>query len=555
MFGRSDRPWRLLYGEGLADPPQLEHPSALAAFRSAVHRAPGADLLSYFDRSFTVREIDAMSDALAAELSERGLGPGDRIATYMQNVPQYVVALLSAWKLGAALVPLNPMLRSAELEYQLNDSGAKALIALDTLWEEVAHDVVPATSVTTVVTTSGLDLQSTADPRLFSSPSRLAVSGTIDFVELLRSGRDRRPPGHDPAPAELAFLVYTSGTTGAPKGAMASHRNVMAIGQIFGDWIALGSDSVVLAVAPLFHITGLMCQLVPCLLTPAKLVLAFRYQPEVLLDAIRRERPTFAVGPVTAFIGMVQATSFRSADFVSFERIHSGGAPVSPATSSEFERLTGQPLLGAYGMTEATAATHLAPKGFEMPVDPTSGALAVGIPIPGVTCRIVDDDGNEVEPGTAGEVVLESPGVISGYWRRPEDTAHTIRNGQLFSGDIGVMDEQGWLYLVDRKKDLIICSGFKVWPREVEDALYEHPSVREVAVIGVPDDYRGESVKAFVSLNPGQEVTPEELLAFARERLASYKRPHEIEIQPELPKTVTGKILRRSLRAADRSEA
>jgi long-chain acyl-CoA synthetase len=332
---------------------------------------------------------------------------------------------------------------------------------------------------------------------------------------------------------------------------MSTHRNVVTQAQSFANWIELGFASRVLGLAPLFHITGMMCQLIPCLVTATPLVLAFRFHPEVLLDAIRRTHPTFAVGPVTAFVGMVQAPSFARGDFGSFERIHSGGAPISPATSRQFFEQTGQRLLGAYGMTEATAATHLGPKGVDAPVDPNSGALAVGIPMPGVTCRIVDDEGAEVPLGTAGEVVLESPGVVSGYWNRPEDSAFTIRDGRLYSGDIGVMDEQGWLYLVDRKKDLIICSGFKVWPREVEDALYEHPAVREVAVVGVPDAYRGETVKAFVSLRPGAEVDANELIAFAGERLAAYKRPAELVVLNDLPKTVSGKILRRALRGAE----
>jgi long-chain acyl-CoA synthetase len=200
-------------------------------------------------------------------------------------------------------------------------------------------------------------------------------------------------------------------------------------------------------------------------------------------------------------------------------------------------------------MTEATAQTHIGPFGYDAPIDPVSGAYAVGIPTPGTEIRLVDVDGNDVAPGAEGEILMRHRGVIDGYWNRPEETANTIRDGWLHSGDIGIMDEQGWTYIVDRKKDIIICSGFNVWPREVEDVLYEHPAVREVAVVGVPDEYRGEAVKAFVSLKVGATVAPSELIAFAGERLSAYKRPREVEILPELPKTVSGKILRRELRA------
>lgn len=376
------------------------------------------------------------------------------------------------------------------------------------------------------------------------------ASDTRDFDSLLDEFVGQQPRWHEPSPDDAAFICYTSGTTGPPKGAVCSHRNVLAVARATCKVATIGAHSRVLGLAPLFHITGLMVQLVPALISPCPLVLSFRFQPGVMLDSIREHRPTFAVGPITAYIGLLQDPGFSQSDFASFDRVYSGGAPISPASARSFEERTGKQLLGAYGMTEATAATHLTPKGMRPPVDPDTGALAVGLPTPGTTVSIVDDEGVEVPSGTAGEVVLSSPGVISGYWQNPEATAATVRDGRLYSGDIGVVDDDGWLFLVDRKKDLINCSGFKVWPREVEDALYEHPAVREAAVVGVPDPYRGETVKAYVSLKEPGSIGGAELSDFVSDRLAAYKRPGTIEVLDELPKTSSGKILRRALRDA-----
>ena len=542
------RPWQSMYSRSFPDTVKPEHNSALEAFRRNAEEAPDVRLLTYFDTELTFRDIDRLSDAFAVALAERGVQRGDRVAVYMQNNPQYVVSLLAAWKIGAIHVPLNPMLREGELRYHLDDCGASVLVALDSLWEEIGRGAVSATAVRNVITTSALEMQTRDDVRLFPRAEQRNLDDAEDMARLLRAYDGRQPIPFSPELDDVAFLCYTSGTTGKPKGSMSTHRNVVVLSQVVRDIFELTPDSRVLGLAPLFHITGLVVQLIPCLLSRSVVVLSHRFNPDVMLDAIREHRPTHAVGAITAFVALMQVPGSTREDFASFARIYSGGAPISPATASAFKRFTGHQLLGAYGMTEATGATCLAPAGVTPPVDPGTGALAVGIPIPGTTVRIIDDDGNEVPAGTAGEVVFNGPGVSPGYWNRPQATAETIRNGLLHSGDIGVMDEDGWVFLVDRMKDLINCSGFKVWPREVEDALNESPSVREAAVVGIPDAYRGESVKAFVALNAGADATPESLRAFLVDRLAAYKRPGVIEILPDLPKTASGKILRRALR-------
>jgi long-chain acyl-CoA synthetase len=548
-MSKDAQPWLSMYPSDLRVPQDPEFATILDAYRAVVAKSPSAELAWYFGRTFSFAEIDEASDALAAAFEQHGIERGDRVSTYLQNVPQFVIALIATWKIGAICVPLNPMLRDRELLYQLNDSGAVALISLSSLYDSVARIVLPDTSVRLLITTSGDDYAGDADRGTVSGLESVPVEGTIDFLELLAEFADRRPTATKPSEDEIAMFGYTSGTTGLPKAAVISHRNAMIQGWAFRNLADIGPGDRVLGIAPLFHITGFVCQLVPCLITPASISLTFRFDPAAMLASMLATRPTFAVGAITAFVGLTQHPSFTRDHFSSYRRIHSGGAPISPAAARQFEEATGHKLLGAYGMTEATAQTHIGPFGYDAPIDPVSGAYAVGIPTPGTEIRLVDVDGNDVAPGAEGEILMRHRGVIDGYWNRPEETANTIRDGWLHSGDIGIMDEQGWTYIVDRKKDIIICSGFNVWPREVEDVLYEHPAVREVAVVGVPDEYRGEAVKAFVSLKAGAIVAPSELIAFAGERLSAYKRPREVEILPELPKTVSGKILRRELRA------
>ncbi|MGZ4188094.1 MAG: class I adenylate-forming enzyme family protein, partial [Solirubrobacteraceae bacterium] len=257
---------------------------------------------------------------------------------------------------------------------------------------------------------------------------------------------------------------------------------------------------------------------------------------------------TFTVGAITAFIAMLNADTAGERNLSKLTKIASGGAPIAPATVEAWEQKFGAYIHNIYGLTETTSPSHCVPFGTRAPVDPDSGALSVGVPIFNTIVRVVDDHGNDVAPGEIGEFVTSGPQVVCGYWNKPEETEHAIPGGALHTGDVGLMDEHGWFYLVDRKKDLINVSGYKVWPRDVEDALYGHSAVREVAVVGVPDDYRGETVKAFVSLKPGESATAEELIGYCKERMAAYKYPRQIEFIDELPKTASGKVLRRELR-------
>nr|WP_179665778.1 AMP-binding protein [Nocardioides panaciterrulae] len=525
----------------------------LDLFAATLARSPDAVAIRYFDGVLSFADLDTRSDALAVALAERGFAAGDRLAIYTQNNPAFVIGLLAAWKAGGCAVAINPMNKARELTYLLADSGATALLCLEELYTAVARDVLAAgeVRVSTVVTCSPLDEQTRDDERLFAGATRGgAEGGALDLEQVFAEYAGRRPDPASPQGEDVAILTYTSGTTGVPKGAMNTHANLAFNAQTYRDWMGLGADDAVLGVAPLFHITGLVGHVGIALLAGCPLVLAHRFEANVVMDAIREHRPTFTVGSITVFIALSGLAGVTKEDWSSFRMLYSGGAPIAPAVTDGFEAKTGLYIHNIYGLTETNSPSHAVPLGVKAPVDPASGALSVGVPVFNTVVRILDEDGKEAPVGEIGEIVTSGPQVVPGYWQKPEATEQSLPGGELRTGDVGFMDEQGWFYLVDRKKDMINAAGYKVWPREVEDVLYGHPAVREAAVVGVPDEYRGESVKAFVSLKPGEHVTEEDLIDYARSQMAAYKYPRSIEFLDELPKTTTGKILRRELRAS-----
>jgi long-chain acyl-CoA synthetase len=547
MSSYDERPWLALYGDQPADY-TIEFDNALDMFRASVARNPSGTALIYFDGRLTWQQLDELTDALAAGLLATGFARGDRLAVYLQNVPQFVIAMVATWKAGGIMVSINPMSRQRELAYLLKDSGATVLMSLQVLYDQVAREVVPETDVRLVLTTSELDFQTRDDERLFAGLSRRQPEGTTDLLEFIEQHRGESVPPVHLGPEDIAFLTYTSGTTGVPKGAMNTHRNVTFTAQVYRDWTRAGRDGPIFGIAPLFHITGLIGHIAVNMLTGAPLVLAYRFEPQVVLDAFVEHRPAFTIGAITALNALLNSPSFTKDHFASFTSVYSGGAAISPTAEQAFKAATGIQVHNAYGLTETTSPMTVTPFGAPSPVDPTSGALSVGVPAPNTIVRIQDDDGKDLPLGEVGEIVAEGPQVVAGYWGKPEETAANLPGGALKSGDVGFMSPEGWVFIVDRKKDMINASGYKVWPREVEDVLAEHPAVRESAVVGVPDEKRGETVKAYVSLKPGASATAEELIAHCKERMAAYKYPRSVELLDELPKTVTGKILRRELR-------
>ncbi|HXT09434.1 MAG TPA: AMP-binding protein [Roseiarcus sp.] len=537
------RPWSKLYTPANA-PPEPGALTALDLFRSAPREAPA---LFYFDASLTYGELDLLSDRLARHFQDRGVGRGDRVAIILQNTPQFLIAALAAWKAGAVVVSLNPMYRAPELRKLFADCTPKAVLCQDDLWD----NVVPAAGSiepSLLIWTNARELQARDDMRVLPTPPR-ALSPGRSLASVLAAAA-AAPAECALSSSDVGLLLYTSGTTGVPKGAMLTHRNLVANALVCRNHFELGAASRIFGVAPLFHITGFEIQMVAAFAAGAAQVLTYRFHPQVALDAFLEHKPTFVIGAITAFIALMNQPEATKDHFASFVHIYSGGAPIAPAVINAFAARFGRAIRSSYGMTELTAPSHLAPNEGAIPVDPQSGALSVGIPVPGVDAIVVDDERRPLKPGEHGEVVVRGPGVMAGYWGKPKETADVLAHGWMHTGDVGFFDAAGWFYLVDRKKDMISASGFKVWPREVEDVLYAFPGVREAAVIGAPDPYRGETVIAFVSAKPETTLDIATLSRFCRERLAAYKCPVEIRIVADLPKTATGKITRNTLRDA-----
>ncbi|MCZ0206717.1 class I adenylate-forming enzyme family protein [Streptomyces achromogenes] len=543
----ADRPWLALLTDAQRAP--LDPADSLVhALRTAVADHPDRTCLTYFDARLSYRETDALTDSVAAHLAGRGLRRGDRVAVLLQNSPHFVLAVLGAWKAGATVVPVNPMYKSGEVAHVLRDGEVTALICSDRAWETYLRQTAADSPVRIVLTACERDFQTRDDPRVLTFERLPQAPDADDLTAVARQG-GRPPEGRLPRPEDIALISYTSGTSGTPKGATNTHANIMYNAERQSTGLGLPEAPVYYALAPLFHITGMVCQFGACLNSAGTLVLTYRFEPGAVLDAFAEHRPHYTVGPSTAFMALAAHPGATREHFTSFVNISSGGAPVPPALVERFRERFGPYIRVGYGLTECTAPCASVPPHLEAPVDPVSGTLSVGLPGADTVVRILDDQGAEVPFGEHGEIAVRGPQVVPGYWRRPDATAETFPDGELRTGDIGFMDERGWLYVVDRKKDMINASGFKVWPREVEDVLYTHPAVREAAVVGVPDGYRGETVKAYISLRPGAEAAPGELAAYCKERLAAYKYPRQVEILPELPKTASGKILRRELRS------
>ncbi len=533
--------------------------TVLDALRSAVATAGDRPFLRYFDSVLSYDDVDRLTDAFAVALADRGFGRGDRMALFLQNVPQYVLALIAAWKRGGIVVAINPMLTTREVAKLLADSAPAVLVALDELHSPALADVVRQTSVDTVITTSPWDFQTSNDARVLPTQRTVVPEGAEDFCTLIAAYQGRIPEPVAVDADDVAVITYTSGTTGAPKGAMNTHRNVATGGSAYREWFALDRDDVVLGIAPLFHVTGLTGHIACSIAAGASLVLSYRFNVDVTIDMIRQHRPTFTVGAITAFIALGESPLIEAHDLASLTKIASGGAPIAPATADRFRQRFGAYIHNVYGMTETTSPVLAVPLGRQAPVDTETQALSVGMPMLTARVAVIGDDGKHLPAGELGELAVAGLQIVPGYWRNDAATRAAVRDGWLLTGDVGYTDDNGWFYLVDRKNDMIIASGYKVWPREVEDVLYTHESVLEAAVVGMPDPYRGETVKAYVSLRNGRSATPEELTDYCRNRMAAYKYPRQIEIVDVIPKTTTGKILRRKLRAAvtgtaDRSE-
>ncbi len=503
----------------------------LDLFRTTLARSAHEPALIYFNSFTTYAELDAQSDAVAVWLEGQGTGHGDRVAIIAQNLPAFVVFSLAAWKIGAVPTPGNPMYRGPEMARILGDAQPSAVLYQD----------CDAQAIDEALALAGLENIA----RAVVSP-RGDGKRALPFETILAEHNGRTPSKPDLAPGDLGLLLYTSGTTGAPKGAMLSHSSLAFNAAFMRDWSGLTGADTLIGIAPLFHITGFVCQMCAAFACGGALVLNYRFEPNVVLDMIRSHRPTFAIGAITAYNALSRLDHAKPADMTSLVKVFSGGAPIPPSLRDGIAQRLGLRVQPCYGMTETAAPAVFTPLDGTPPE--RDEVLSIGVAIPETEIIFVDDAGKPAAACEVGELFIRGPQVMTGYWRNPSETGAALADGWLRTGDVGFRDDKGWIYLVDRKKDVIIASGFKVWPREVEDVLYEHPSVREAAVVGVPDGYRGETVKACISLIEGRTVSSEEVVRHCKDRLAAYKTPKIVEIHGDLPKTATGKIQRAALR-------
>ena len=545
------RPWLGRYGS-LAPHQRLAYPTVLDMFDAAVAAAADQPAIHYFDGVTTWAELDEASDAVAGLLATRGFRAGQRLKLCVQNNPAFVIGLLAAWKLGGIAVPVSPMSKADELARAVQRYTPSALVVLADLYLDVVgqvlDDVAAQAPVPIVLTSSAHDGQQRNDERVLGAAAPARPADTVDLAALIAGYRGNTPARRPVGPGDVAVLLSTSGTTGFPKAAQISHANLSFNTQTYRDWTGVQPGEPILALAPIFHVTGFVAAVTLAMLLRSPVVLTHRIQPQVIADAIREHRPALAVAAITAYLGLADSSDITPAEMAPLRLRYSGGAPIEPEVSERLEAALGGYIRNVYGLTETTSQSLMVPPDLRAPTDAETGVLSVGVPVSNTVVRIVDDHGRDLPAGEIGELIITGPQVISGYWDDPTATAETFGGGELRTGDVGFMDADGWFYVVDRSKDVINASGYKIWPHEVEQALVGHPEVLEAAVVGIPDDYRGESAKAFVVLAEGSTLTAADLVEYGRGRLAAYKYPREVELVGSLPRSATGKLLRRSLR-------
>ena len=554
-----ERLWLASYPKEV--PHSLVYPSvSLFQFlEEAARKYPDNPAMIYFGRRISYREFAQLTEACAAAFYDLGLRKGDRISINLPNIPQFVIAFYAALELGAVVVQTNPMYTERELVELVNDSGAETMVTLDLFYPKVAA-VRAKTGLKRVILTSVGDFLPPVKRALYPLKERLEgkhvkLQGeeSYGFRELLRRYRGRRPPEVEINPEEdVALLQYTGGTTGVPKGAMLTHKNLIANALQSRAWFLQAEEGRerVLAVLPFFHVYGMTVAMNLGIFLSGALILLPRFRIDEVLETINKYQPTIFPGAPTIYVAFNTHPQIKRYKVSSIKECISGSAPLPVEVKKRFEELTGGRLVEGYGLSEASPVTH------SNPLDGRDIPGSIGLPFPDTEAKIVDPaSGEELGIGQVGELVVRGPQVMKGYWNKPEETAQALKGGWLHTGDIAKVDEQGYFYIVDRAKDMIIASGYNVYPREVEEVLYQHPQVAEVAVIGVPDPYRGETVKAFIVPRGGEELDEEEITRFCRERLAAYKVPRLIELRDSLPKSAVGKVLKRELRQEELQKA
>ncbi len=553
-------PWLDSYPPGVPEHVDVPAANLAALLDDAARDFPHAPALHFEGRTTSYAQLADQAWRLATALAGLGVGKGTRVGLILPNCPQAVIALFATLRLGATVVQNNPLYTERELAHQLGDAGVEVVVCLDLVYQKVKA-LRGQTAIREVIVTSVLDELPAIKRALAPYTKRGKAAGVAigrdepvrRWREVLGSATARLPEAAVDPDRDLALLQYTGGTTGISKGVMLSHANLRANVEQVRAWFpdADPGREVMMAVLPFFHVYGLTVCLLLGVRLGAALVLLPRFNLDGVLAAIDRFRPTLFPGVPTMYVAINNAVEKGGHDLSSIKACLSGAAPLPMEVAERFERFSGGRLVEGYGLSESS------PVAIANPIYGKRKAGTIGMPLPDTVARVADpaDPARTLPVGEAGELAIAGPQVMLGYWNRPEETAEVLRDGWLLTGDMAVMDEEGYFAIVDRKKDLIIAGGYNVYPREVEEVLFEHPKILEVAVSGVPDAYRGEIVKAFVVLRTGEQATTEEIREFAKARLAAYKVPRAVEFRDELPKTLIGKVLRRALVEEERAKA
>lgn len=548
----SQKPWINQYPTEIPFSIQYEERTLQSYLKEAKELYPNKAALHFLGKELTYKELYESALKFANQLKDLGVVKGDRVAIMLANCPQSVISYYGALMAGAVVVQTNPLYVERELEHQMIDSGAKVIICLDLVYSRVMK-VWPKTSLQHVIVTGIKDYLPFPKNLIYPFIQKKNTGVKIDvtykgnvhsFVQLVRSGEAKEIPQSFNVKEDLALLQYTGGTTGVAKGVMLTHYNLVANTTQAIKWMykLTPGEQVVLCALPFFHVYGMTVGMNYAIMNYSKMVIIPKFDTKQILQGIQSQKVTVFPGAPTMYIGLINDPNIGKYDLSSIQVCISGSAPLPIEVQQKFEKLTGGKLSEGFGLTESSPVSHFNQMWGKRPTG------SIGLPWPDTEAIVLNaETGDVAAPGQIGELLIKGPQVMKGYWNRPEDTQATLQEGWLYTGDMGYMDEDGYFYIVDRKKDMIIAGGFNIYPREIEEVLYEHESIQEAVVIGVPDPYRGETVKAYIVLKDNHQITDKELNEYCRKYLSAYKVPRLYEFRDELPKTMVGKVLRRAL--------
>ncbi len=545
-----ERLWHKSYAPGVKKNLDYEKLTIPEALTRSAQNFPGHTALNYMGKRITYPELDKLVNRFARALLDLGIKPGDKVAVCLPNIPQVIIANLAVLRIGAVAVQNNPLYTERELEYQLNDSGSKMMITLTLLIPRI-QKIKPRTRIDKIIGCHINTYLPFPKKQLFPFVKKdmyrkVESTGDVLVFDDLIARFSPEPVAEASQWDELAALLYTGGTTGVSKGVMLSHANLSYNAQQFAGWfpdIKPGEERL-MGNFPVFHIAGFAAIQNFITYQGWENIMVPRPEPKINIELIRKYKPTFLPGVPTIFVGLLADPDFRKLDFSAMKGFFSGAAPLAANTIKDLKDLTGATMCEVYGSTETTAVVSITPWGGR--IKPGT----VGVPVADTDIKIVDTDNpdRELATGEPGEIAVKGPQIMMGYYNKPEETKQALRDGWFLTGDIGKFDEDGYLTIVDRKKDMIIAGGYNIYPVELDDVLMGHPKILEACTIGIPHEYRGETVKAFIVPKQGQTLSEEDVIAFCKKNLAAYKVPKIIEFIDELPKSAVGKILRRKLK-------